>query len=127
MTRERRKTRKSKSKVIIRVNFKSIERSTMLTNIIFLIFRSNEKTKNNPNTNNINGILFPVKNNPIPKMHITTTVEKNFAKLLFLNVMIVKNIVKKLNLSKYPPAIFSSPKNPELRKSRPFKPIMSKP
>jgi hypothetical protein len=87
----------------------------------------NKKISNNPNTNKINGILFPENSMPIPKTHITIVVKIYLAPLLFFNVKAVQSIEKKANLCIKPPAINSSSKNPELFKSRLSKPIILKP
>ena len=70
----------------------------MLTNTIFFILTLNKKNKNNPNTNKINGILFPEKSIPALKIQITIAGAINLKKLLFLNVRIVKSIAKNENL-----------------------------
>ena len=60
------------------INVTSIKRATRLANNIFFILILEKKSKNNPNANNIDGILFPEKNNPAPKIKITITPATNF-------------------------------------------------
>ena len=56
---------------------KKINKTIKLTDSTFFNLLSNKKISNNPNTNKINGILFPAKSIPVAKIHITTIVEKN--------------------------------------------------
>jgi len=91
-----------------------MNRHIKLTGIIFLNLLLNKKTNNNPNKNKINGILFPESMMLMPKIHIIIVVNINLRLFLFFNIRVTKSIEKKEKFCMKPPAINSSPKNPEL-------------
>ena len=95
---------------------KIINKTIKLTDSTFFNLLFNKKISNNPNTNKINGILFPEKSIPMPTIHIVSIINRNLILFLFLNIKATKNIEKKEKFLIKPPAINSSPKKPELRK-----------
>ena len=82
--------------------------------IVFLNLSFKKMVKIIPNKNNTNGILLPDNIMPIPKMHIKIAINTNLIFFFFSNTKVAKNIEKKEKFCIKPPAINSSPKNPEL-------------
>ena len=74
----------------------------------------NKITNIKPNINKIKGALFPENTIAIPKIHMAKMANMNLKYFLSLNIKIVKRIEKKEKFCMNPPAIHSSPKNPEL-------------
>ena len=95
---------------------KIINKTIKLTDSTFFNLLFNKKISNNPNTNKINGILFPEKSIPMPTIHIVSIINRNLILFLFFNLKATKNIEKKEKFLIKPPAINSSPKKPALRK-----------
>ena len=112
---------------------KKINKTIKLTDSTFFNLLSNKKISNNPNTNKINGILFPEKRIPMPTIHIVSIINRNLILFLFLNIKATKNIEKKEKFLIKPPDINSSPKKPALRKTyewawlKPLRPMKLKP
>ena len=96
------------------INPKITNKTKKFVNIIFFKFFLMKKIKINTVKNENNGILFPESRMPTPKIHITKVININLKSFLFLSTKTRKSIERKEKFSIKPPAINSSPKNPEL-------------
>ena len=109
------------------IKLKNIKTPPKAESIAFLILILKNKIIKKPKVNIINGILLPEAKIPPVKIQIIPNVDIYLKYFFFLNKKNVKKIAKKENLCKYPPAIYSVPKKPELRIESLSQPIVLKP
>ena len=96
--------------IVSELNCKSIKRDIKATSTIFRNSLLSKKSRNNPNKNKINGILFPESRIEEAKKHIEIVVNINLVFVLFFSVKAKRSIKKKEKFCTKPPAMYSSPK-----------------